>query len=84
MRRIHPQRRAVAESRDRDAHLERLAAALADGQAQVVEGFKKPSDWIQHDLWVQTEFDSDGDGKVDRVHVEDGSIRNSYRTKVAA
>ena len=41
---------------------------FVDGEAQIVEGFK--SDWIQHDLWVETEFDSDGDGKPDRVHVD--------------
>ncbi|MDP6129137.1 MAG: Xaa-Pro dipeptidyl-peptidase, partial [Planctomycetota bacterium] len=28
------------------------------------------SAWIQHALWVETEFDSDGDGKLDRVHVD--------------
>ena len=33
-----------------------------DGLAQVVEGFSDRSAWIQHDLWVETEFDSDGDG----------------------
>ncbi|KAA3614261.1 MAG: Xaa-Pro dipeptidyl-peptidase [Planctomycetota bacterium] len=41
-----------------------------DGMAQVVDGFKNPKDWIQHHLWVETEFDSDGDGKLDRVHVD--------------
>jgi X-Pro dipeptidyl-peptidase len=40
---------------------------FVDGQAEVVEAFKK--DWLQHDLWVETEFDSDGDGKKDRMHV---------------
>lgn len=40
---------------------------FVDGLAQVVEAFK--SDWVQHDLFVETEFDSDQDGKVDRVHV---------------
>lgn len=38
-----------------------------DGESQVVEAFRK--DWIQHDLWVETEFDSDNDGKLDRMHV---------------
>jgi X-Pro dipeptidyl-peptidase len=38
-----------------------------NGQAQEVEAFRK--DWIQHDLWVETEFDSDLDGKLDRMHV---------------
>jgi len=40
-----------------------------DGEAQVVEGFKNPKDWIEHDLFVETEFDTDGDGKRDRMHV---------------
>ncbi len=42
---------------------------IKDGEAQIVEGFKNPKDWIRHDLFVETEFDSDGDGKMDRVHV---------------
>lgn len=41
-----------------------------DGQAQVVPAFADPSTWIRHDLWVETEFDSDGDGRLDRVHVD--------------
>lgn len=41
-----------------------------DGQAQIVEAFKNPEGWIRHDLWVETEFDTDGDGKLDRVHVD--------------
>lgn len=40
-----------------------------DGEAQVVEAFNEPKDWIRHDLWVETEFDTDGDGKPDRMHV---------------
>jgi X-Pro dipeptidyl-peptidase len=43
--------------------------AFQDGQAQVVEGFKSPRNWIWHDLFVETEFDSDGDGALDRMHV---------------
>merc|ERR1739841_377552 len=41
-----------------------------DGQAQIVDAFADPDAWIRHDLWVQTEFDSDGDGRPDRVHVD--------------
>ncbi|MEC9094540.1 MAG: Xaa-Pro dipeptidyl-peptidase [Planctomycetota bacterium] len=40
-----------------------------DGQSQIVEGFKNSKEWIIHELWVETEFDSDGDQKMDRVHV---------------
>ncbi len=43
---------------------------IEDGEAQIVPGFKDPDQWIRHDLWVETEFDSDGDGKPDRVHVD--------------
>lgn len=48
---------------------EAAVPVFVDGQAQVVKGFKSPKSWIQHDLWVETEFDSDGDGKLDRMHV---------------
>ncbi len=41
-----------------------------DGMAQVVDGFKDSKQWVRHYLWVETEFDSDGDGKLDRVHVD--------------
>ena len=40
-----------------------------DGEAQVVEGFRNRADWIRHDLWVEAPFDSDADGKPDRIHV---------------
>ncbi|MEE2886148.1 MAG: Xaa-Pro dipeptidyl-peptidase [Planctomycetota bacterium] len=43
---------------------------FVDGQAQIVEAFNNRREWIQHDLWVETEFDTDGDGKADRVHVD--------------
>ena len=40
-----------------------------DGEAQIVDGFQNQKDWIRHDLWVVTEFDSDDDGAKDRMHV---------------
>ncbi len=40
-----------------------------NGEAQIVEGFSDPKEWIRHDLWVETTFDSDEDGKPDRMHV---------------
>ena len=45
-------------------------AIFQDGQAQIVDAFSSPRSWIQHDLWVETSFDSDGDGKLDRMHVD--------------
>lgn len=43
---------------------------FVDGQAQVVPAFSDPSEWIRERLWVETEFDSDLDGKRDRMHVD--------------
>ena len=42
---------------------------FVNGQAQVVSGFENPDSWIREDLWVETEFDSDGDGLLDRMYV---------------
>lgn len=43
---------------------------FVDGQAQVVPAFSDSKEWIRERLWVETEFDSDHDGKKDRVHVD--------------
>jgi len=48
---------------------EKAVPVFKDGEAQIVEAFKDPKDWIRHDLWVETSFDTDGDGKLDRMHV---------------
>ena len=40
-----------------------------DGQAQIVPAFQDTTLWIREELWVETEFDTDGDGKPDRMHV---------------
>ena len=42
---------------------------FANGMAQVVPAFADSSTWIRHNLWVETDFDSDRDGRKDRVHV---------------
>lgn len=42
---------------------------IENGQAQIIPAFEDPEQWIRHDLWVETEFDTDGDGKPDRMHV---------------
>lgn len=41
-----------------------------NGMAQVVPAFADSTRWIRQQLWVETEFDSDGDGARDRVHVD--------------
>ena len=41
-----------------------------NGEAQIVKAFEDPDRWIREDLWVETEFDSDGDGRPDRMHVD--------------
>ncbi|OAB78860.1 Xaa-Pro dipeptidyl-peptidase [Cochleicola gelatinilyticus] len=45
------------------------APIFEDGEAQIVTAFEDASQWIRHDLWVETEFDTDGDNKPDRMHV---------------
>lgn len=50
---------------------------IEDGQAQIIPEFNDPEKWIRHDLWVETEFDTDGDGKPDRMHV---SVTRPYQT----
>lgn len=45
-----------------------VAAVFVDGQAQVVPAFADSAQWVRHDLWVETEFDLDGDGRRDRMH----------------
>jgi X-Pro dipeptidyl-peptidase len=59
--RPHPEPRRPVEDRARPA--------FVDGQAQVVAAFADAAQWIRHDLWVETTFDSDGDGRPDRMHV---------------
>jgi X-Pro dipeptidyl-peptidase len=44
-----------------------------DGQAQVVEAFSDPDQWVREELWVEAPFDLDDDGRLDRMHV--GVIR---------
>ena len=41
-----------------------------NGQAQIVPAFQDPAQWIKQTLWVETSFDSDNDGKRDRVFVD--------------
>lgn len=48
----------------------RTLPVFVNGQAQVVPGFQDSTKWIRQELWVETEFDTDGDGKKDRMHVD--------------
>ncbi len=43
---------------------------IVDGQAQVTAAFADTTQWIRQQLWVETDFDSDFDGKPDRMHVD--------------
>ena len=48
---------------------QKISPVFKDGEAQIVPAFENDKDWLRHDLWVETDFDSDGDGKMDRMHV---------------
>ena len=50
-------------------HAQQVKPIFKEGQAQIVPEFSTPSDWIKEELWVQTNFDSDANGKLDRMHV---------------
>lgn len=54
-----------------------IGPIIENGEAQIVPEFSDPERWIQHDLWVETEFDTDGDGKPDRMHVD---VTRPYQT----
>lgn len=57
---------------------EKAKPVFKDGEAQIVPAFDTPDKWIRHDLWVETTFDTDGDGKPDRMHV---SVTRPYQTE---
>lgn len=51
-------------------HAEPAKPQFVDGQAQIVPAFADSKLWIRERLWVETSFDSDKDGRKDRVHVD--------------
>ena len=57
---------------------EKAVPVFKDGEAQVVPAFDTPEKWIRHDLWVETEFNTDGDDTPDRMHV---SVTRPYQTE---
>jgi len=48
----------------------KLGPVVKDGMMQPVLEFADSSQIIRQSLWVETNFDSDHDGKLDRVHVQ--------------
>jgi len=52
------------------AQSDKIQPIFENGEAQIVAAFDTPDTWVRHDLWVETSFDTDGDGKLDRMHVD--------------
>lgn len=50
--------------------VEKARPVFFNGQAQLVSAFQDRTQWIKQELWVEASFDSDGDGKLDRMHVD--------------
>jgi X-Pro dipeptidyl-peptidase len=59
----------VSSAADVTARQEPARPVFTDGQAQIVPAFADSSQWIREELWVETDFDTDGDGQPDRMHV---------------
>lgn len=57
---------------------EKAIPIFLHGEAQIVPAFSTATKWIRHDLWVETSFDTDGDGKLDRMHV---AVTRPYQTE---
>lgn len=55
----------------------KAAPVFENGEAQIVPEFKDADKWIRTDLWVETTFDTDGDGKKDRMYVD---VTRPYQT----
>lgn len=47
-----------------------VVPVIVNGEAQKIPAFENADNWIHEDLWVETEFDTDGDGKKDRMYVD--------------
>ncbi len=71
--------RRKKKSRDKEKEKTEVKAVpvFEDGEAQIVEAFNDPEKWVRHDLWVETDFDTDGDAKPDRMHV---GVTRPYQT----
>ncbi len=67
----------VVAQQESDSIPKKAVPIFENGEAQIVEEFNDSEKWIRHDLWVETEFDTDGDGRMDRMHV---SVTRPYQT----
>lgn len=65
-----PGQNKVTKSGDSKPAVQTVVPVIQNGEAQKIQAFENPDDWIRHDLWVETVFDTDGDGKNDRMHVD--------------
>lgn len=52
------------------AQKSKVGPIIKDGMTQVVPEFNDPEQWIKHDLFVESDFDTDGDGQLDLIHVD--------------
>ena len=52
------------------ATMGRIGHIVRDGMLQPVTEFADTTQWVRTRLWVETDFDTDGDGKKDRLHVD--------------
>src|SRR5262245_20558417 len=50
--------------------LGKIGIIVKDGLLMPVSEFADTTQWIRTRLWVETDFDSDGDGKKDRLLVD--------------
>src|SRR5512133_1329658 len=60
---------AGAQNKVKQAVVTRVPV-IENGMTQKIKAFEDPATWIREDLWVETEFDSDGDGRPDRMHTD--------------
>ncbi len=58
-----------ADAQETDSFDEIPKPIFKNGEAQIVPEFSSSEEWIKEELWVETSFDSDMDGKLDRMHV---------------
>ena len=59
-----------APSSGPNSALGKAGPVFLNGQAQIAPAFQDATQWVRQELWVETDFDSDSDGRKDRVHVD--------------